>query len=78
MLETNVEEIDHAGMQFFGSLKSYYQICFLVQDAAKARKESYASSNPLSLGAGGVGSRGTVMQTPLGWLTGKLTGVGAR
>lgn len=49
-----------------------------VQDAAKARKDSYASSNPLSLGAGVVGSRGTSIQTPLGWLTGKLTGVGAR
>ncbi|GJE87731.1 adaptor protein complex sigma subunit [Phanerochaete sordida] len=49
-----------------------------VRDAAKARKESFASSNPLSLGSGGVGSRGTGLQTPLGWLTGKLTGVGAR
>lgn len=49
-----------------------------VQDAAKARKESFASSNPLSLGSGVVGSRGSGLQTPLGWLTGKLTGVGAR
>ena len=46
-----------------------------VQDAAKARKESFASANPLSLGGGG---RGSGIQTPLGWLTTKLTGVGAR
>jgi len=49
-----------------------------VQEAAKARKDSYASANPLSLGGGGIGSRGAGVQTPLGWLTGKLTGVGAR
>ncbi|EMD41623.1 hypothetical protein CERSUDRAFT_110194 [Gelatoporia subvermispora B] len=49
-----------------------------VHDAAKARKDSYASANPLSLGGGGIGSRGPGVQTPLGWLTGKLTGVGAR
>ncbi|CAL1696365.1 unnamed protein product [Somion occarium] len=61
VLETNVEEIDHA-----------------VQTAAKARKESFASANPLSLGGGGVGSRSSGLQTPLGWLTGRLTGVGAR
>ncbi|KAI0076289.1 Adaptor protein complex sigma subunit [Panus rudis PR-1116 ss-1] len=49
-----------------------------VQVAAKARKESFASANPLALGSGGVGSRGAGLQTPLGWLTGKFTGVGAR
>jgi AP-3 complex subunit sigma len=49
-----------------------------VQEAARARKESFASSNPLSLGGGGLGARGSNMKTPLGWLTGKLTGVGAR
>ncbi|KAI0932543.1 hypothetical protein AcW2_001142 [Taiwanofungus camphoratus] len=49
-----------------------------VQDAAKARKESFASANPLSLGGGGVGSRSAGLSTPLGWLTEKLTGVGAR
>jgi len=49
-----------------------------VQEAARARKDSYISSNPLSLGGGGLGSRGGNLKTPLEWLTGKLTGVGAR
>ncbi|KAJ3554246.1 hypothetical protein NM688_g3209 [Phlebia brevispora] len=49
-----------------------------VQEAAKARKESFASANPLSLGSSGVGGRGSGIQTPLGWLTTKLTGVSAR
>ncbi|KAF5374867.1 hypothetical protein D9758_000057 [Tetrapyrgos nigripes] len=48
-----------------------------VQTAAKLRRESYASANPLSL-SGGLAPRGGNLQTPLGWLTGKLTGVGAR
>jgi len=62
VLETNVEEIEES-----------------VRTAAKARKESFASANPLALGGGGgVGSRNGGLQTPLGWLTGKLTGVGAR
>lgn len=62
VLETNVDEIDEA-----------------VRSAAKARKESFASANPLALGGpGGVGSRGTSLQTPLGWLTTRLTGVGSR
>ncbi|THH23109.1 hypothetical protein EUX98_g8068 [Antrodiella citrinella] len=62
VLDTNVEDIELA-----------------VTSAAKARKESYASANPLSLGGGGVGgSRSTGLQTPLGWLTGKLTGVSTR
>ncbi|PFH49192.1 hypothetical protein AMATHDRAFT_148191, partial [Amanita thiersii Skay4041] len=46
-----------------------------VQAATKARKESFASSNPLSLGVGsGLGSRSGAV-TPLGWLTGRLAGV---
>ncbi|KAI0322312.1 Adaptor protein complex sigma subunit [Amylostereum chailletii] len=49
-----------------------------VQQAAQARKQSFASANPLALGVGGVGPRSASLQTPLGWLTGKLTGVGAR
>ncbi|KAH9982614.1 Adaptor protein complex sigma subunit [Lactifluus volemus] len=49
-----------------------------VHRAATARKQSFASANPLALGVGGVGPRNTGLQTPLGWLTGKLTGVGAR
>ncbi|KDQ54785.1 hypothetical protein JAAARDRAFT_159955 [Jaapia argillacea MUCL 33604] len=63
VLETNVDEIDSQ-----------------VQVAAQARKTSFASANPLSLGvgSGGVGQRGGGLQTPLGWLTGKLAGVGAR
>ncbi|KAG6866852.1 hypothetical protein C0991_008788 [Blastosporella zonata] len=49
-----------------------------VQQASKARKESFTSANPLSLGMGnGLGPRGN-LKTPLGWLTGKLTGAGAR
>jgi len=47
-----------------------------VRQASKNRKESYASANPLALGAGGP--RGGNLKTPLEWLTGKLTGVGAR
>ncbi|KAJ7655174.1 clathrin adaptor complex small chain-domain-containing protein, partial [Mycena polygramma] len=59
VLETNVEEIDAS-----------------VQLSAKLRKESFASANPLSLGlgVGGVGSRGGNLKSPLGWLTGKITG----
>ncbi|TFK41315.1 clathrin adaptor complex small chain-domain-containing protein [Crucibulum laeve] len=49
-----------------------------VQQASRTRKESYASANPLSLGGSGLGPRGGNLKTPLGWLTGKLTGVGAR
>jgi len=59
VLETNVEEIDHA-----------------VQEAAHARKNSYTSSNPLSLGGGGLAPRGANMKTPLSWITGRLTGSG--
>ncbi|KAF9452555.1 Adaptor protein complex sigma subunit [Macrolepiota fuliginosa MF-IS2] len=47
-----------------------------VQQASKNRKESFASANPLSLGTGGP--RGGNLKAPLEWLTGKLTGVGAR
>ncbi|KAH9004308.1 Adaptor protein complex sigma subunit [Lactarius hatsudake] len=49
-----------------------------IHQAASARKQSFASANPLTLGVGGMGPRSTGAQTPLGWLTGKLTGVGAR
>lgn len=47
-----------------------------VQQASKIRKDSFASANPLSLGAGGP--RGSNIKTPLEWLTGKLSGVGPR
>ncbi|KAJ7225872.1 clathrin adaptor complex small chain-domain-containing protein [Mycena pura] len=62
VLETNVEEIDS-----------------LVQLSAKQRKESFAAANPLSLGigVGGSGARGGNIKSPLGWLTGKITGVRA-
>ena len=56
------------------ALKFFFSIA--VQEAARARRDSYISSNPLSIGGGGLGPRGG--KTPLGWLTGKLTGVGAR
>jgi len=50
-----------------------------VQSAAKARRESLASSNPLALGvSGGLGPRSGGLQAPLDWLTGKITGVGVR
>lgn len=48
-----------------------------IHQAASARKQSFTAANPLTLGVGGMGPR-SVTQTPLGWLTGKLTGVGAR
>ncbi|EPQ60987.1 Adaptor protein complex sigma subunit [Gloeophyllum trabeum ATCC 11539] len=61
VLETNLDEIDRS-----------------IKQAAQARKTSFASSNPLSLGGGGgLGQRSAGLQTPLGWLTGKLSGVGA-
>jgi len=53
----------------------------LVQAAVDARKKSFAAANPLALGVGaGMSSRagGSGLQTPLGWITGKFTGVGAR
>ncbi|EIW86451.1 Adaptor protein complex sigma subunit [Coniophora puteana RWD-64-598 SS2] len=44
-----------------------------VQAAAKARQESYASANPLSLSSGAVlGQRSGSLGTSLGWLTGRL------
>jgi len=50
-----------------------------VRSAAKARKESFASANPLALGGpGGVGSRSTGIHAPLEWLTTRLTSVGTR
>jgi AP-3 complex subunit sigma len=57
-----------------------YRSCtaYSVHRAASARKQSFTAANPLALGVGGVGPRSTGLQTPLGWLTGKLTGVGAR
>ncbi|KAJ2992115.1 hypothetical protein NUW54_g8010 [Trametes sanguinea] len=84
VLETNVNEIDRAGKppQSFKVLPHHRLTPLLfsaVQEAARARKESYASANPLSLGGGGaVGSRSAGLQSPLGWLAGRLTGVGAR
>jgi len=49
----------------------------IVQSSAQARKQSFAAANPLALGSGG-GPRNAGLQTPLGWLTTKLTGVNAR
>ncbi|KIM67039.1 hypothetical protein SCLCIDRAFT_1210504 [Scleroderma citrinum Foug A] len=46
--------------------------------ALKARKDSFASANPLALGSSVGGSRNGTLQTPLNWLTDKLTGVGGR
>jgi len=54
------------------------EIDVAVREAARIRKDSFTSSNPLSLGGGGLGARGGNISTPLGWLTGKLTGIGTR
>ena len=82
VLETNVEEIDSSGSYSPSRIAQYkLKTPFLptVQNATKARKESFASANPLSLGGGrGVGARNGGLQTPLGWLTNRITGVGAR
>ncbi|KAH6917573.1 clathrin adaptor complex small chain-domain-containing protein [Coprinopsis sp. MPI-PUGE-AT-0042] len=51
------------------------EIDMCVQQATRARKESFASSNPLALGAGGLNPRAGNLKTPLGWLTGRLAGV---
>jgi len=54
------------------------EIANAVQDNTKARKTSLASANPLALGSVTSGSRSGGLPTPMGWLTGKLTGGGAR
>ena len=65
VLETNVEEIASA-----------------IEENSRARKASFAAANPLSLSGGviGVNARGANagLGSPLGWLTGRLTGVGSR
>ncbi len=75
VLETNVEEIDQAGRYSYLTNYTIFPF-FTVQEAARARKDSYSSSNPLSLGGGGLTPRGPNMKTPLSWITGKLTGSG--
>lgn len=81
VLETNGEEISNAGSFKHALIRS---CCMLsssptVAEASKARKQSFASANPLAIGVGGVGGRGAAIPTPLGWLTGKLLpGVGTR
>ena len=79
VLETNIEEIASASK----SSQSLQLVTLggrvsLVQDKNHARKASYTAANPLSLGGGGPSSRGPTLQTPLGWLTERITGVGAR
>lgn len=49
-----------------------------VKLASKARRNSFASANPLSLGSGTGGPRSGSLQTPLGWLTDRLAGVATR
>lgn len=72
VLETNVGNISSA-----------------VEDNYRARKTSYSAANPLSLGGGVMGStsRGGNsnvstplggLQTPIGWLTERITGFNAR
>lgn len=50
----------------------------VVKQASKARRNSFASANPLSLGSGAGGPRSGSLQTPLGWLTDRLAGVATR
>jgi AP-3 complex subunit sigma len=50
----------------------------IVKLASKARRNSFASANPLSLGSGAGGPRSGSLQTPLGWLTDRLAGVATR
>ena len=76
VLETNVEEIDTSGMSLPRHIPQFLLMPRSVHQAAKARKESFASANPLSLGGGGP--RGGNIKAPISWLTGKLTGVGPR
>jgi AP-3 complex subunit sigma len=72
VLETNVSAISEA-----------------VEEGFKARKASFSAANPLSLGGGVMGSssRGGNsnastplggLQTPIGWLTERITGFNAR
>lgn len=53
------------------------EISEAVHQTLQARKQSFQSANPLALGSG-PGSRGSTLQTPLGWLTNRLTGMSAR
>ncbi|KAG2354349.1 hypothetical protein BDR07DRAFT_1305321, partial [Suillus spraguei] len=48
-----------------------------VKLASKARRNSFASAKPLSLGSG-AGPRSGSLHTPLGWLTDKPAGVATR
>ena len=48
-----------------------------VDEAAQARKSSFLSANPLALGTGS-GARGSALQAPLGWLTGRFSAAGGR
>ncbi|KAG2355307.1 hypothetical protein BDR07DRAFT_1426728 [Suillus spraguei] len=49
----------------------------VVKLASKARRNSFASAKPLSLGSG-AGPRSGSLHTPLGWLTDKPAGVATR
>ncbi|KAI5124419.1 hypothetical protein M0805_008303 [Coniferiporia weirii] len=53
------------------------EIADAVRASAQARKQSFQSANPLALGSGS-GPRSSALQAPLGWLTTRLTGAGAR
>ncbi|KAI1785478.1 Adaptor protein complex sigma subunit [Ganoderma leucocontextum] len=67
VLETNVHEIDRAGESSAPRLRRTIQL-----NQGKNR-----SHLPI-LWLLAVGSRGAGLQTPLGWLAGRLTGVGGR
>jgi len=64
---------------FWFNLQSHHIDIILVKLASKARRSSFTSANPLSLSSGGSGGpRSGSLQTPLGWLTGRLAGVATR
>lgn len=85
MLETNVDEIASAGPypspnpdSVSSDIHRGFPDLPSVAAARKARRESYAAANPLSLGGStaGTSQRGSnSMSTPLGWLAGKVTGL---
>ncbi|PVF98900.1 putative APS3-AP-3 complex subunit [Serendipita vermifera] len=62
------------------------EISAMADEAFKVRKASYSAANPLSLGGGIIGSSsrggnsnvGGGLQTPIGWLTERISGFNAR
>ena len=79
MLETSVDEIQAAGnTTFLPAVRAMLTMSPAVDQASQARQKSFSSANPLALGSGNKGSRGTGIQTPFGWLAGRLGATGMR